>query len=65
MPIQPNDMLTVGLPAAHWDFLMWAARSVAAPHEQSDPVIKAMAGQMQGHIERAEAADKTATDQPA
>lgn len=60
MPIQPNDMLTIGLPAAYWDFLLAAARSAPAPHEQSDPVIQALHGQMRGHLERAQAADALA-----
>ena len=60
MPIQPNDMLTIGLPAAYWDWLLAAARSAPAPHEQSDPVIQALNGQMRGHLERAQAADRAA-----
>lgn len=60
MPIQPNDMLTIGLPAAYWDFLLRAASLAPAPHEQSDPVIRALSGQMQAHLERAKAADDLA-----
>jgi hypothetical protein len=60
MPIQPNDMLTIGLPAAYWDWLLSAARSAPAPHEQSDPVIQALNGQMRAHLERAQAADALA-----
>lgn len=67
MPIQPNDMLAVSLPAAYLDFLLYAARTAQAAHEQSDPVIRALAGQMQAHKERADAADKLAAEaqQPA
>lgn len=67
MPIQPNDMLSVSLPAAYLDFLLAAARLAPAPHEQSDPVIRALAGQMQAHVDRAAAADKLAAEaeQPA
>lgn len=68
MPIKPNDMLNIGLPAAYWDWLLMAARSAPAPHEQSDPVIQALNGQMRGHLQRAQAADELAAtadpDQP-
>jgi len=60
MPIQPNDMLTIGLPAAYWDFLLRAAVVAPASYEQADPVIRALNGQMQAHLERAQAADALA-----
>lgn len=66
MPIQPNDMLSIGLPAAYWDWLLAAASAAPAPHEQSDPVIRALNGQMRAHLERAQAADAlAATPAPA
>ena len=60
MPIQPTDMISIGLPAAYWDVLLGAASNAPIPHAQIDPVIRALSGQMQQHVERAEAADKVA-----
>lgn len=60
MPIQPTDMISIGLPAAHWDFIMWALNNVSAPNVQSTPVIQALGGQMKTHLAQAEAVDKAA-----
>lgn len=62
MPIQPTDMIAIGLPAAYWDVLLSAAQNAPLPHNQIDPVIRALAGQMQQHVARAEAADKAAAE---
>lgn len=62
MPIAPNDMLAISLPAAYWNFLMWAARKAPAPHEDSHPVIEALAGQLQGIQERRDAEDQAAAE---
>ena len=60
MPIKPDDMLAISLPAAYWDFLLYAARKAPTPHDESDPVIRALAGQMKAHSDRAKAADDLA-----
>jgi hypothetical protein len=69
MPIQPNDMLPMSLPAAGWDWLMEVLPQLAVPMQPRDQIVAMLHGQMKAHLDRAAAADalaeQPATDEPA
>lgn len=60
MPIQPNDMIQLSLPAAGWDWLMEVLPQLNVPMQPRDQIVAMLQGQMKAHKERADAADALA-----
>ena len=60
MPIQPNDMIPMALPAQAWDWIMGVLPQLNVPMQPRDQIVAMLQGQMKAQVERAEAADAMA-----
>ena len=67
MPIQPNDMIPITLPAGCWDWIMEMLPQLAVPMQPRDQIVAMLQGQMKGHLARVAAEDAAAQaeNQPA
>jgi hypothetical protein len=57
-PFEPNALITVTLPAAHWNAVV--AALVKAPWELADPLIRAITAQVASQAPKANGAAETA-----
>lgn len=60
MPVQPNDMIPMTLPASGWDWIIEVLPQLNVPMQPRDQIVAMLQGQIKAHIERTAAADAMA-----
>lgn len=66
MPIQPNDMIPMALPAQCWDWIMQMLPQLNVPMQPRDQIVAMLQGQMKAQLDRVAATDAmTPADPPA
>ena len=64
MPIQPNDMIPMALPAQAWDWIMGVLPQLNVPMQPRDQIVAMLQGQMKAQLDRVAAADAMAPAEP-